>query len=101
MKLNGVLAERTANQLGAEPIPDQHQAMPQLNQVFGDHTFFIASDGLCIVEPGEPNDAGLPTGEVVRVAGWSDETRGALVPQPPEATGIVIVFADGKPNGAA
>lgn len=101
MKLNGALAERTASQLGAEPIPDQHQAMPQLNQVFGEHTFFIAPDGLCIVEPGEPNEAGMPTGEVVRVAGWSDESRAALVPQPPEPTGIVVIFADGKPDAAA
>lgn len=101
MKLNGVLLERTATQLGAEPIPEQHAAMPQLNQVFGEHTFFIAPDGLHIVEEGEPNEAGLPTGEVVRVAGWSDESRAALVPQQPEATGIVIVFADGKPDTAA
>ena len=101
MKLNGALAERTASQLGAEPIPEQHQAMPQLNEVFGEHTFFMAPDGLCIVEPGEPNESGMPTGEVVKIAGWSDDTRAALVPQPPETTGIVIVFADGKTDGAA
>jgi hypothetical protein len=101
MKLNGALAERTASQLGAEPIPEQHQAMPQLSQVFGDHTFFIDPDGLHIIEPGEPNEAGLPTGEVVRVAGWSDQTHAALVPQQPEATGVVIIFADGKPDPAA
>jgi len=101
MKLNDVLAERTATQLGAEAIPEEHAAMPQLNQVFGEHTFFIAPEGLHIVEPGEPNDAGLPTGEVLRVAGWSDDNRAALVPQQPETTGVVIVFADGNPDAAA
>jgi hypothetical protein len=101
MKLNSVLVEQAVNQLGANPIPEQHPAMPQLNQVFGDHTFFLDSNGLHIVEPGEPNASGEPTGEVVKVAGWSDANRTSLAPQQPEPTGVVVVLADGDPDSVA
>jgi hypothetical protein len=101
MRLNSVLVEQAADQLQADPIPDQHPAMPQLNQVFGDHTFFLDGSGLHIVEPGEPNAAGDPTGNVVRIARWNDESRTSLVPQPPELTGAVVVFSMEEPDPAA
>ncbi|HZU89625.1 MAG TPA: hypothetical protein VE993_10260 [Stellaceae bacterium] len=101
MKLNSALVERTIDQFEADPIPEQHPAIPQLNQVFGDHTFFIDGAGLHIVEPGEPNAAGDPTGTVLRVARWSDDSHTSLVPQQPEPTGAVVVFDSAKPDGAA
>jgi hypothetical protein len=93
MKLNSVLVEQAGNQLGAEPIPEQHPAMPQLNRVFGDHTFFLDADGLHIVERGETNDDGAEIGEVLQVARWSDGDHTTLSPQQPEPTGVVIVLA--------
>jgi hypothetical protein len=101
MKLNSALVEQAVDQLGVEPIPEQHPAMPQLNQVFGDHTFFVDINGLYIVEPAEAPDAGATTGEVLTVARWSDDSRTALAPQPPEPTGTVIVFAGDDPESAA
>jgi hypothetical protein len=41
MKLNAAQLERTATQLQAEPIPDDHPLIPRLNQMFGDHTYFL------------------------------------------------------------
>ena len=51
MKLTSAQIERTLSQFEAEAIPESHPVLPRLNELFGDHTFFIDSDGLNIVEP--------------------------------------------------
>ena len=51
MKLTSTQVERTLNQLQAEAIPDDHPVIPQLQRVFGDHTYFVDDSGLNIVEP--------------------------------------------------
>ena len=51
MKLNSAQVERTLSQFQGEAIPDNHPAVPQLNNVFGEHTFFLDRNGLSIVEP--------------------------------------------------
>ena len=39
MKLNSAQLERTLGQFEARPIPDDHPLIPQLNDLFGEHTF--------------------------------------------------------------
>ena len=51
MRLTDALVERTVSQSGAQAIPDTHPAVPQLSELFGDHTFFLDDSGLLIVEP--------------------------------------------------
>jgi hypothetical protein len=51
MKLNAAQLERTLGQIEARPIPDDHPLIPQLNDLFGEHTFFLDRRGLNIVEP--------------------------------------------------
>ena len=94
MKLDIVFVKQAVSQLQADPIPEEHPVMPQLNKVFGDDTFFLDSDGLYVVELGEPAEVGNPTGEVVRIAYWSDWDPDTLAVQRPEPTGIVVVFKD-------
>jgi hypothetical protein len=53
MKLNSVQVEQTLSQFEAQVIPDDHPMVPQLNDLFGEHTFFLNSDGLNVVEPNE------------------------------------------------
>ena len=53
MKLNSAQLERTLGQFEARAIPDDHPLIPQLNDLFGEHTFFLDSHGLNIVEPAE------------------------------------------------
>src|SRR5712672_3666911 len=53
MKLNSAQVEQTLTQFKAEVIPDDHPLVPKLNEVFGDHTFFLDSNGLNVVEPNE------------------------------------------------
>jgi hypothetical protein len=90
MKLNSALLERTANQFGAQTIPETHPAIPQLNSLFGDHTFFLDNNGLHIVEPVEPTPTGARAGKVVKLASWSDPSRTSLAPHEPELTDVTV-----------
>ena len=51
MKLTSTQIEQTLGQFEAEPISEDHPMVPQLNEVFGEHTYFVNSDGLIILEP--------------------------------------------------
>ena len=46
MKLSPAQVERTVSQLQIEAIPDNHPLVPQLNRLFGEHTYFLDQDGL-------------------------------------------------------
>ena len=87
MKLSERGVDRTLDQFDAEPLPETHPAMPQLNEVFGEHTFFLDDTGLVIVEP--TADGGGKAGQVVKLASWnSDHT--SLKPHEPERTDVMI-----------
>src|SRR5437016_1000236 len=58
MKLTSAQVERTLTQFRGEAIPDDHPVIPQLNDLFGEHTFFLDSHGLNIVEPAEAAGSG-------------------------------------------
>src|SRR6185437_744369 len=76
MKLSPAQVEKTVSQLQIEAIPDSHSLVPQLNRLFGEHTYFIDKNGLNIVEPAtgdidiaEADASGM--GVVVNVAHWT------------------------------
>lgn len=92
MKLTSAQVERTQNQFQAEAIPEDHPVMPQLNRLFGDHTFFVARNGLNIVEPAEPSQSGIVSAKVVNLATWSDGNPKQLEPHEPEPTDIVVAL---------
>ena len=92
MKLNATQVKRTLSQFNAEVLPDSHPVVPQLNTLFGDHTFFLDSDGLNVLEPAETPEREVPAGEVVSLASWSDGTLSSLRPHEPEPTGVVVLF---------
>lgn len=92
MRLTSALVERTLSQFEAEAIPDNHPAVPQLRGLFGDHTFFLDGNGLNIVEPAEPTQAGVQAGKVVNLASWNDADPPKLAPHEPEPTEVVVVF---------
>jgi hypothetical protein len=62
--------DRTLDQFDAKALPDNHPAVPQLNELFGDHTFFLDVSGLHILEPTEHSEAGAQTWQVVKLASW-------------------------------
>jgi hypothetical protein len=106
MKLSTARVKQTLDQLEAQdafqnavPIPEDSPVLPQLSGLFGDHTFFLDSEGLHIVEPAEPATAADgPTGQLVKLARWADAGHSALAPQQPEPTDIVVVL--GRDDGA-
>ena len=100
MKLTSALVDRTLNQFEAQAIPENHPVVPQLNSLFGEHTFFLNGEGLSIVEATGTTDSGAQTAQVIKIADWNDAKRTSLVPREPEPTDVVVVL-DEKPDGAA
>ena len=91
MKLTSTQVERTLSQFEAQALPDSHPMVPQLSELFGDHTFFLDSNGLNIVEPaGEAPPVGVQAMRVVNLASWGDTTHTRLKPHEPEATGAIV-----------
>ena len=92
MKLTSTQVERTLTQFESEAIPEDHPIVPQLSRLFGEHTFFLATNGLNIVEPAESSPSGMESAKVVNLASWSDGNRTSLEPHEPEPTDIVVVL---------
>jgi hypothetical protein len=92
MKLTATQVERTLTQFPAQAIPDDHPVVPQLSQLFGEHTFFLDGNGLSIVEPDETADPGGRSATVINLANWTDANLTSLAPHAPEPTDIVIVL---------
>ena len=94
MKLTSAQVERTLSQFEAQAIPDDHPVVPQLNSLFGEHTFFLDSHGLNIVEPAGAAPAGSEAqqAKVVNVANWSDVNETKLEPHEPEPTDVVVTL---------
>ena len=92
MKLNATQVKQTLNQFDAQVLPDDHPAVAQLNNLFGDHTFFLDGGGLKVLEPVEAPEAKAQAGEVVSLADWSDSELTRLMAHEPEPTGEIVVF---------
>jgi hypothetical protein len=94
MKLNAAQLERTTTQLQAEVIPEDHPLIPQLNRMFGDHTYLLDSNGLIIVEPAAaelaPDTAGM--GVVVNLANWTNSNPPKLEAHEPELTDSMVAL---------
>jgi hypothetical protein len=91
MKLNSAQVERTLTQFDAQALPDNHPVVPQLNSLFEDHTFFLDSSGLNVLEPTETPELEAQTGKIVNLAYWSDADLTKLLPHEPEPTGVVVI----------
>jgi hypothetical protein len=92
MKLTSAQLERTLSQLEAQAIPEAHPVVPQLTNLFGEHTFLVDSRGLNIVEPDETTRAGVQSAKVVNIANWSDPNLTRLAPHEPELTEMVVIL---------
>jgi len=90
MKMNSAQIKQTLHQIDAQAIPAGDPAMPQLERLFGGHTFFLDSEGLSIVEPVEAEQNDRRRGVVVNLASWADETKASLEPHEPESTDLVV-----------
>ena len=89
MKLTSAQVERTLSQFQCEVIPVSHPVVPQLNTLFGEHTFLIDDHGLNIVEPAEAEGTAA---KVVNLANWSAADTNCLEPHEPEPTDVVVTL---------
>jgi len=96
MKLNSSQVKQTLNQFQAEVLPEDHPAVAQLNNLFGEHTFFLDGGGLKVLEPVGAPEIDASSGEVVSLADWSDATLTSLRPHEPEMTGVMIALESTK-----
>jgi hypothetical protein len=92
MKLHSAQVEQALTQFEARVLPDDHPLVRKLSELFGDHTFFLNSRGLNVVEPNEGTEAGVPAGKVVNLANWSDAQLTSLTPHEPEPTEVVVIL---------
>ena len=91
MKLNATQLQRTMNQFEAQALPDNHPAVPELSNLFGDHTFLLDGNGLNILEPAEAiPQGGVQAARVINLANWSDENLNKLSPHEPKPTGTIV-----------
>jgi hypothetical protein len=91
MKLNENQVEQVLDQVPADVIPNDHPTVPQLESVFGPHTFFVGSEGLHVVERGAADAGSDHAAYVVKVAHWADEQKTSLIPQDAEVTDTVDI----------
>lgn len=98
MRLSAARAEQAMAQFEAQAIPDTHPSVPQLKSLYGDHTFFLAPNGLNIVEPIPRSNSGVQTATVVNVANWTDDSATSLAPHEPEATDVIVELAREEPD---
>ena len=95
MKLNTAQIEQTLQQMNAEAIPPDHPVVPQLERLFGDHTYFLDSSGLSIVEPVDADPGAGAMGVVINLANWTGADAPKLAPHEPESTDLVVAL-EGK-----
>ena len=94
MKLNSTQIAQTLNQFNARVIAEDNPTITELNDLFGDHTFFLDARGLNVLELIQLPLMEPESGEVINIADWSDATLTRLRTHRPEPTGIVIQFKE-------
>src|SRR5262249_31099120 len=77
---------RTCRRRTGARVPDEDPVIAQLNELFGEHTFFLDQHGLNIVEPVEAAEPAAECAKVVKLASWSDDSRSDLKLHEPAAT---------------
>ena len=90
MKLNSNQIAAVKQDLSADPLEEENPAMASLRQAFGDHTFYVGSEGLFVVEPVEDDAHPGEPAQLVLVAAWTDEEKKALQPVPPQQTAKIV-----------
>ena len=81
------------NSAQADVIPDENPVIAKLNDLFGEHTFFLDQHGLSIVEPVEAAEPSAECARVVKLANWSNDSRSVLkLLHEPAETDIVVTL---------
>jgi len=90
MKLNDVQIAKTLSQFRAQVLADDHPAVVQFRELFGQHTFFLDAMGLYVLELLEVPGVEAEEAEVISLADWSDAGFTKMTTHQPEPTGVVV-----------
>jgi hypothetical protein len=93
MKLNDTQMQEVNKQTGLNPIPDDNPAAPQLQERFGEHTFYLDANGLFIWEPTDAAEGANEPAAAVMLAAWTGEEKQALKPTEPVRSKVVVELA--------
>ena len=96
MKLNAAQVQQVEEQTGLEVVPESNPVTGKLEEVLGEHSFFLDSEGLSIVEPKEPTDSSGCV--VVKLASWRED-RTQLQTHSPKVLGTTINLAEASSAG--
>lgn len=100
MKLNSQQAAAVKRAMSVDPIDEENPAMEPLKSTFGDHTFYVVTEGLFVLEPmNDPGHPGEPA-QFVRIATWTDDQMNALQPVEPQQTNTVVDLAEADGDGS-
>lgn len=91
MRLSNTQVQDALKQMTAQVVPSNHPLVPQLEQIFGPHTFFVKSEGLHVVERGDSTAADSDAAYVVKVAEWANEEHTLLTPQQYKIEGTIDI----------
>lgn len=103
MKLSTAQIAEVKEQTGIDPVPEEHPTTPNLKEAFGDHTFFLDTNGLHVLESAqeEQTQDEKQALAVIRVASWTDENRTALAPHEPQVSEAALEVTAGDGDAAA
>jgi hypothetical protein len=90
MKLNDAQITRTLSQFPAQVLAEDHPAVEQFCEMFGQHTFFLDAKGLHVLELLEVPGMEAEEGELISLADWTDADFTKLTTHQPEPTGVVV-----------
>ncbi|MGF1501984.1 MAG: hypothetical protein ACFBSD_09210 [Paracoccaceae bacterium] len=90
MKLSPDQIAAASAVLGAEPLPAEHPAILDLQQAFGDKTFYVDTNGLLVFEPTAPDMPDDTEARLMLVAAWTGEDKTKLGVVEPVDTGIAV-----------
>jgi hypothetical protein len=93
MKLNSAQVQHTLGQFReTSVIPNDAPVIAKLNELFGEHTFFLDQHGLNIVEPVGAAEPATERAKVINIASWVDDSRSSLELHEPTVTDIVVTL---------
>ena len=99
MRLSPERVEQALSQFEAQVLPEDHPSMSKIKGLWGDHTYFLAPNGLNIVEPIETDSSGGEMAAVINLATWTDDSATSLSPHAPQTTEVLVEF-DGERDQA-
>jgi len=100
MKLSDSEIRKVKAKLGADQIPEDHPAMQQLVDGYGEHTFYADKAGLGVFLLRAREDVPPDWATFVIVAEWTDESRTSLNGiDPPKVTETSLNLAGAGTGG--